>query len=57
LIGESHAGRGSDRGRRSELFCGESLHLVVAGAGHNVPQEQPIAFANAVLTPAWKSLG
>ena len=30
-------------------FTGPHLHRVVPGAGHNLPQEQPEAFARAVL--------
>lgn len=31
-------------------FTGPYDHRVIAGAGHNLPQEMPIAFADAVLT-------
>jgi pimeloyl-ACP methyl ester carboxylesterase len=30
-------------------FTGKRSHRIVAGAGHNLPQEAPRAFADAVL--------
>lgn len=38
----------SDGGRWANHFRGNWEHRVVIGAGHNVPQEQPRAFADAV---------
>ena len=36
------------------FFTGRHEHRVVPGAGHNLPQEAPAAFADAVLTVhAW----
>jgi pimeloyl-ACP methyl ester carboxylesterase len=40
----------SDGARWADLFRGRWEHRVVAGAGHNIPQEQPGAFADAVRT-------
>ena len=33
-------------------FGGRFEHRVIAGAGHNLPQEAPLAFADAVLAVA-----
>jgi pimeloyl-ACP methyl ester carboxylesterase len=41
---------GSDGGRWASLFLGQWEHRVVPGAGHNIPQENPQAFAEAVQT-------
>jgi pimeloyl-ACP methyl ester carboxylesterase len=41
---------GSDGGRWASLFTGQWEHRVVPGAGHNIPQENPHAFAEAVQT-------
>jgi pimeloyl-ACP methyl ester carboxylesterase len=41
---------GSDGGRWASLFRGQWEHRVVPGAGHNIPQENPQAFAEAVQT-------
>jgi pimeloyl-ACP methyl ester carboxylesterase len=30
-------------------FTGRRIHRIVPGAGHNVPQEEPEAFAAAVM--------
>jgi pimeloyl-ACP methyl ester carboxylesterase len=40
----------SDGGRWANLFPGQWEHRVVVGAGHNIPQENPQAFAEAVQT-------
>jgi len=48
VFGSTQRGHASQR-RGSESFGTISLQRVVDGAGHNVPQEQPAAFANAVL--------
>lgn len=37
-------------GTRSERFTGRHEHRVIAGVGHNLPQEAPDAFTDAVLT-------
>src|SRR4029077_20942712 len=39
----------SDGGEWSASFARHLEHRVVAGAGHNIPQEQPRAFAEAVV--------
>jgi len=52
LMGEHAAAQSRHPGGRTERFQGKLQHFVVAGAGHNVPQEQPVAFANAVLAQA-----
>jgi len=41
---------GSDGGRWARLFLGQWEHRVVPDAGHNIPQENPQAFAEAVQT-------
>jgi pimeloyl-ACP methyl ester carboxylesterase len=41
---------GSDGGRWASLFLGQWEHRVVPDAGHNIPQENPQAFAEAVQT-------
>jgi pimeloyl-ACP methyl ester carboxylesterase len=51
LEGEAHGVVvASDGGRWAKLFRGPWEHRVVTGAGHNVPQEQPRDFADAVRT-------
>ena len=52
VVGQSASGLGTARVERSEKFGGPSICRVVSGAGHNVPQEQPIAFASAVMALA-----
>jgi len=53
LDGNAHGVVVASDGRRwANLFRGHWEHRVVAGAGHNVPQEQPRAFAEAVRTVA-----
>jgi pimeloyl-ACP methyl ester carboxylesterase len=53
LDGEAHGVvAASDGGRWANLFRGPLEHRVVAGAGHNVPQEQPREFADAVRAVA-----
>jgi pimeloyl-ACP methyl ester carboxylesterase len=39
----------SDGSASAAKFTGSRIHRVVPGAGHNVPQEQPEAFAAAVM--------
>jgi len=39
----------SDGSARAAKFTGRRIHRVVPGAGHNVPQEAPEAFAAAVM--------
>jgi pimeloyl-ACP methyl ester carboxylesterase len=48
----------SSGGQWANLFPGRWEHRVVAGAGHNIPQEQPQAFADAVRTVGqWRADG
>ena len=35
-------------------FTGERQHRVIPSVGHNLPQEAPQAFADAVWELAWK---
>jgi pimeloyl-ACP methyl ester carboxylesterase len=42
----------SDGSAQAALFSGRRRHRVVAGAGHNLPQEAPRAFVDAVLEVA-----
>jgi len=39
----------SDGMSYAQKFTGKRTHRIVAGAGHNLPQEAPQAFANAVI--------
>jgi pimeloyl-ACP methyl ester carboxylesterase len=39
----------SDGSASAAKFSGRRVHRVVPGAGHNVPQEKPEAFAAAVM--------
>lgn len=39
----------SDGRASASKFTGRRIHRVVQGAGHNVPQEAPEAFAAAVM--------
>jgi pimeloyl-ACP methyl ester carboxylesterase len=39
----------SDGSASASKFAGRRIHRVVRGAGHNVPQEAPAAFATAVM--------
>jgi pimeloyl-ACP methyl ester carboxylesterase len=53
LEGEAHGVVvATDDGRWANLFRSHWEHRVVVGAGHNVPQEQPQAFADAVRAVA-----
>ncbi|MDP2257395.1 MAG: alpha/beta hydrolase, partial [Polaromonas sp.] len=36
-------------GQHARFFSGPRSHQVVPGAGHNLPQEKPQVFADAVL--------
>jgi pimeloyl-ACP methyl ester carboxylesterase len=49
LDGGAHGVSPASNGARwANRFCGKWEHRVVPGAGHNIPQEQPRAFADAV---------
>jgi len=50
LDGDSH-GRvpASDGSSEAHMFSGKRTHRIVKGAGHNLPQETPQAFAQAVV--------
>jgi pimeloyl-ACP methyl ester carboxylesterase len=53
LDGEAHGVLSApDRRAWRPHFAGPWGHRVVAGAGHNIPQEQPEAFADAVVSVA-----
>jgi pimeloyl-ACP methyl ester carboxylesterase len=53
LDGAAHGvAPGSDGDRSASFFLGQWEHRVVPGAGHNIPQENPQAFAEAVQTVA-----
>jgi pimeloyl-ACP methyl ester carboxylesterase len=50
LVGTDDGVAGSDtRAPRAGRFTGRHVHRVVEGVGHNLPQEAPEAFAQAVL--------
>lgn len=40
----------TDGAAYANKFTGKYKHLIVKGAGHNLPQEQPDAFADAIVT-------
>lgn len=40
----------TDASRHAPRFCGPRRHAVLPGIGHNLPQEAPAAFADAVLS-------
>jgi pimeloyl-ACP methyl ester carboxylesterase len=48
-IGSDFDGAAADGRAYAELFTGPYSHRVLEGIGHNVPQEAPGAFADAVL--------
>jgi pimeloyl-ACP methyl ester carboxylesterase len=48
-IGSDFDGAAADGRAYADLFTGAYPHRVLAGIGHNVPQEAPDAFADAVL--------
>ncbi|WP_316845475.1 alpha/beta hydrolase [Pedobacter psychrodurus] len=39
----------TDGSAYAKKFTGKYQHLIIKGAGHNLPQEQPVAFANAII--------
>jgi len=39
----------SDGSAFAKKFTGKHVHHIIAGAGHNLPQEAPEAFANAII--------
>jgi pimeloyl-ACP methyl ester carboxylesterase len=49
MVGSTGVLSASDGSEWSAYFLRHLEHRVVAGAGHNIPQEQPRAFAEAVL--------
>ena len=50
LVGSADGVAGSDTSPpRAGRFTGQHVHRVVEGVGHNLPQEAPQAFAQAVL--------
>lgn len=51
-IGSDFDGKGADGSAYRKRFSGKYLHKVLHGIGHNVPQEDPSAFAQAVLEAA-----
>ena len=51
-IGSDFDGAAADGRAYAELFTGPYSHRVLDGIGHNVPQEAPDAFADAVLEVA-----
>jgi len=48
-IGSDFDGAASDGAAYSRLFSGKYAHRVLEGIGHNVPQEAPKAFAQAII--------
>jgi pimeloyl-ACP methyl ester carboxylesterase len=48
-IGSDFDGAAADGAAYADLFTGKHTHRVLDGIGHNVPQEAPQAFADAVL--------
>jgi pimeloyl-ACP methyl ester carboxylesterase len=48
-IASDFDGAGADGAAYAKKFTGKHAHRILAGIGHNVPQEDPAAFARAVL--------
>ena len=48
-IGSDFDGAAADGGAYAEKFSGAYWHRVLDGIGHNVPQEAPGAFTDAIL--------
>jgi pimeloyl-ACP methyl ester carboxylesterase len=48
-IGSDFDGAGADGHGYAQRFSGPYSHRVLDGIGHNVPQEAPEAFADAIL--------
>jgi pimeloyl-ACP methyl ester carboxylesterase len=48
-IGSDFDGANADGGAYASQFSGEYSHRILDGIGHNVPQEAPDAFADAIL--------
>jgi pimeloyl-ACP methyl ester carboxylesterase len=48
-IGSDFDGAGADGHAYAQRFSGRYSHRVLDGIGHNVPQEAPDAFADAIL--------
>lgn len=51
-IGSDFDGAAADGKAYAQQFAGKYSHLVLNGIGHNVPQEAPHAFADAVMAAA-----
>ena len=51
-IGSDFDGPGKDGAAFRQMFAGKYAHRVLDGIGHNVPQEAPTDFANAVIDAA-----
>ena len=49
VIGSGFDGAAADGRAYADRFSGAYSHRVLDGIGHNVPQEAPDAFADAVL--------
>jgi pimeloyl-ACP methyl ester carboxylesterase len=52
LEGDANAAPHADPGSYAKKFSGKYAHRLVRGAGHNLPQEAPQAFAEAVVEVA-----
>lgn len=48
-IGSDFDGAGKDGTSYRKMFTGKYSHRVLDGIGHNVPQEAPAAFADAIV--------
>jgi pimeloyl-ACP methyl ester carboxylesterase len=48
-IGSDFDGIGADGKSYAKRFSGKYLHKIIDGIGHNVPQEVPAEFANAII--------
>jgi pimeloyl-ACP methyl ester carboxylesterase len=51
-IGSDFDGAAADGKKYAAKFTGKYAHQVLNGIGHNVPQEDPVAFANAIIDAA-----
>jgi pimeloyl-ACP methyl ester carboxylesterase len=49
LEGDANGAPHPDPASYAKKFSGKYAHKLVAGAGHNLPQEAPQAFAQAII--------
>jgi pimeloyl-ACP methyl ester carboxylesterase len=49
MEGDANGAPHAEPGAYASKFSGKYAHRTISGAGHNLPQEAPKAFAEAVL--------